>query len=91
MTTFRHTFRAEAAIDLTRLLALILPLDPEFLLLSVQPCKVGGVEVDCISVLTHTNMLHRFVDVPDNHVMAQTLQTAPATPPPAPRGERSPS
>ena len=88
MTTYCHTFRTEAAIDLTRLLALILPLDPEFLLLGVQASMVGGLTVDCSTVLTRNNMLHRMDEVPDGHIMAQTLQTSPAQEPPKPKGAR---
>jgi hypothetical protein len=88
MQTYRHTFRTEAAIDLTRLLVLILSLDPEFLLLRVEPGWAGGLRVDCRSVLTHTNMLRRIAEVEDGHVMAQTLETADAPEAPQPKGAR---
>ena len=88
MTTHCHTFRTEAAIDLTRLLAMVLPLDPEFLLLGVQASKVGGLTVDCSTVLTRNNMLNRISEVPDGHVMAQTLQTSPAADSPKPLSVR---
>ena len=88
MQTFRHTFRTEAAIDLTRLLVLILSLDPEFLLLRVEPGWAGGLRVECRSVLTRTNMLRRIAEIEDGHVMAQTLETADAPEVPQPKGAR---
>lgn len=88
MQTFRHTFHTEAAIDLTRLLVLILSLDPEFLLLRVEPGWAGGLRVECRSVLTRTNMLRRIAEIEDGHVMAQTLETADAPEVPQPKGAR---
>lgn len=81
MPTYCHTFRIEAIIDLTRLLALILPLDPEFLILGVTREPYGGAQVDCCTILTRNNMLHRIAEVPDGHVMAQTLETSDAQEP----------
>ena len=87
--TQRFSFRAEAAVDLSRLLRQVLPVDPEFLLLRVNPAGhlgLDGLEVECLSSLSPEKIAAQIHGVADGHVMERTLRSSPGPEAPRPSG-----